>query len=74
MSPSGRRAGTVVAFDEHVGLGQVEAAAGGRRYRFHCTQIAGGSRRIEVGVRVSFELLAGKGGAWEAADLRTAGG
>jgi cold shock CspA family protein len=64
-----RRSGSVVSFDEAVGLGTV-ATAGGGSYPFHCTQIADGSRRIPVGVDVSFVVVAGRGGQWEAGDLR----
>ena len=66
---SGRRSGTVAEFDENVGLGSV-AATGGQRYPFHCTQIAGGSRTIDVGARVTFTVIPGRGGVWEAGDLR----
>jgi hypothetical protein len=73
-----RLVGAVVAFDDKVGRGDVETepAAGpnGRsrpvRYSFHSTQIADGSRRVAVGARVSFELVPGRGGRWEAAALR----
>lgn len=47
--------GVVVEFDEHVGLGIVESAAG-VRYPFHCTQIADGSRTIESQTRVTFDV------------------
>jgi cold shock CspA family protein len=74
---AGRRRGVVVAFDDQVGLGEVALTpadpAKGGRLRFHCTQIAGGSRTIAVGATVSFETLAGRGGQWEAADLRVEG-
>ena len=66
---SDRRSGTVEEFDENVGLGSV-AAAGGGRYPFHCTQIAGGSRTIEAGANVTFSVIPGHGGVWEAGDLR----
>ena len=66
---SQRRAGTVAEFDEGVGLGAV-AGAGGERYPFHCTQIAGGSRTIDVGASVTFTVIPGHGGVWEAGDLR----
>jgi cold shock CspA family protein len=66
-----RLAGQVAAFDEAAGLGEVTAA--GKRYQFHCTQIADGSRTIPAGVAVTFRLLAGRGGRWEASDLRTVG-
>jgi len=57
--------GRVVAFDEHVGLGEVEGDDG-RRYGFHCTQIADGSRTVAVGAEVTFEVVAGHLGRWEA--------
>jgi cold shock CspA family protein len=50
-----RLTGTVVEFDEHVGLGVVEAAE--QRYPFHCTQIADGTRTIAVGTAVSFDVV-----------------
>lgn len=65
--------GLVVDFDEGVGLGQIEAeeaAGAGGRYRFHCTQIVDGSRVVAPGTRVSFRVVAGRGGQWEAADIR----
>jgi cold shock CspA family protein len=73
-----RLVGTVVGFDEVVGLGDIEAGEAGpggggegtRRFPFHCTQIADGSRTVAVGTRVSFGVLAGRAGRWEAADIR----
>ncbi len=59
--------GVVTEFDEARGLGTVEAE--GRAYPFHCTQIAGGTRSIAVGTRVSFEVRPGGMGRWEAATL-----
>ena len=76
--------GRVAAFDAAVGLGEVEVAGGGgvggvggsgggggggERYGFHCTQIADGSRTIEVGTEVSFSLMPGRLGRWEAAGV-----
>jgi cold shock CspA family protein len=55
-------------FDEHVGLGHVDADDG-RRLLFHCVEIADGTRTIPVGQAVEFELRR-KFGADEAADLR----
>jgi cold shock CspA family protein len=60
--------GTVVAFDEHRGYGTVRAADG-RELFFHCTAIADGSRKIPVGAEVSFAVVPGHHGRWEAADL-----
>jgi cold shock CspA family protein len=63
--------GSVADFDPAVGWGTV-AEADGRRWGFHCTQIADGSRVIDVGAPVTFELVSGHRGAWEAARLRPA--
>lgn len=60
--------GKVIEFDEYVGLGEVEDA-NGVRYLFHCVEIADGSRTIEVGTDVEFDLLV-KFGREEAAQLR----
>ena len=62
-------AGTVVAFDAHRGLGELEDE-NGRRYPFHCTRIADGSRDIPVGVKVEFILAPGPLGRWEAVAIR----
>jgi cold shock CspA family protein len=64
--------GTVVAFDATRGLGEVEDGEG-RRFPFHCTRIADGSRDIPIGAKVSFEVAPGHLGRWEAVDLQTAG-
>lgn len=61
--------GVVTAFDEPAGIGTV-TADGGDEHPFHCTAIADGSRTIEVGARVAFEVVPGRQGRWEAADLR----
>lgn len=60
--------GRVVEFDEHVGLGVVEGGDG-RRYPFHCTQIADGSRTVPVGAAVEFEVVPYLG-QWQAARIR----
>ena len=64
----GRR-GTVTSFDQSVGLGVI-TGVDGVDHRFHCIEIADGSRSIEIGVQVDFDLLA-KFGRWEAANIRT---
>ncbi|MHB1534230.1 MAG: cold shock domain-containing protein [Acidimicrobiales bacterium] len=62
------RAGVVETFDVDVGLGRLRAdEAGQALFPFHCTQIADGSRSIEVGTRVTFTVVPGRGGRWEAA-------
>jgi hypothetical protein len=69
--------GEVVEFDPGVGLGAVltdaDRSAERRRHPFHCTRIAGGSRTIDVGTRVSFRFLAGRHGVWEAAAITPSG-
>lgn len=62
--------GTVTQFDEYVGLGEVETADG-RTYLFHCVEISDGSRAIEVGTVVEFDLMT-KFGRDEASQLRPA--
>lgn len=62
--------GTVVEFDREVGLGEVRATDG-TVYPFHCIVIADGSRTVEVGAAVAFELLP-KLGRWEATAIRPA--
>ena len=57
-------------FDEAKGYGAVEDAETGTRYFFHCTQIADGSRTVETGASVEFDVVAGLRGRWEAAALR----
>ena len=64
-----RRQGHVVEFDAETGLGVVEADDG-ERHAFHCIEIADGTRDVQVGAPVDFDLLP-KFGRWEAADLRT---
>ena len=60
--------GRVASFDGHVGLGDIDAHDGSR-HLFHCIGIADGSRSIEVGAEVDFELLA-KLGRYEATSIR----
>jgi cold shock CspA family protein len=60
--------GTVTAFDDPRGLGEV-TADDGAVYSFHCTAIADGTRTIEVGTAVEFELTP-RLGAYEATDMR----
>ena len=57
--------GVVTAFDDPRGLGEV-TAEDGTTYPFHCTAIADGSRTIEAGTAVRFEVVAGRRGRWEA--------
>jgi CspA family cold shock protein len=61
--------GVVTEFDEPAGFGTVTAEDGEAHF-FHCTAIADGTRTIDVGAKVRFEVVAGRQGRWEAADLR----
>jgi len=66
----GAGTGVVVEFDDDRGLGTVRDE-NGTEYPFHCTAIADGSRTIEVGATVRFDVTAGQLGRWEAAELRS---
>jgi cold shock CspA family protein len=61
--------GVVVAFDERRGLGTIEAD--GTAYPFHCTALVDGSRTVDVGAAVTFEVWAAGMGRWEAAGIRS---
>jgi cold shock CspA family protein len=61
--------GTVATFDDHAGLGTVRGGDG-RSWPFHCTAITDGTRTIEVGTAVTFAVAPGRGGAWEAVEVR----
>jgi cold shock CspA family protein len=76
------RIGVVSAFDEARGLGTVTlrddpARAGtgrpGQSWSFHCTAIADGTRTIDVGTPVAFELKPGHLGRMEATQVTKLG-
>lgn len=57
----GRRyVGSVVRFDDAEGLGAVDAE--GVDVGFHCTEIADGTRTIDVGAHVTFALALRRSG------------
>lgn len=60
--------GTVANFDDATGWGVV-ATEDEATYPFHCTAIAGGTRTIEADTLVSFWLVPGHRGQWEAAGV-----
>ncbi|MGH8998678.1 MAG: cold-shock protein [Acidimicrobiia bacterium] len=60
--------GVVDSFDAARGLGEIHAD--GAVYPFHCTQIADGSRHVEVGAPVEFTVAPGPRGRWEAVGIR----
>lgn len=59
--------GSVTAFDPDAGLGTVHGDDG-IDYRFHCVEIADGTRTIDVGTAVEFRRIA-KLGTYEAGCL-----
>lgn len=61
-------AGSVTEFDDPRGIGVV-TGDDGTTYPFHCTAIADGSRRIDVGVAVTFVARPGHLGHVEASDI-----
>jgi cold shock CspA family protein len=63
--------GKVTEFDEQRGLGEI-TADDATVYPFHCTVIADGTRTIEVGTTVDFEVVPGRLGKWEAAEVKPA--
>jgi cold shock CspA family protein len=63
--------GRVDAYDPRCGLGSVERDDG-HRFGFHCTAITDGSRDIPVGATVTFRVVPGHLGDWEAATIRSA--
>ena len=67
-STMGTKTGTVTAFDEARGLGEI-TADGGEVHHFHCTGIADGSRTVEVGTPVRFGIIPGRLGRWEAWEI-----
>ncbi len=52
-------------FDQAVGTGEIESDDR-RIYPFHCTEIADGSRSIDVATRVVFQISVGRQGRDEA--------
>ena len=67
---SASRTGIVTAFDADVGWGAI-TATDGTEFGFHCIAIADGTRRIELGAAVTFDLLP-KLGRYEATAIRPA--
>lgn len=55
----------MTAFDEPRGLGEI-TGEDGATYPFHCTGIADGSRTIDEGAEVRFDVIPGRLGRWEA--------
>ena len=64
--------GIVESFDDPRGIGVIRAN-GGAGYGFHCTSIAGEGRTIAEGVEVTFTVVPGRHGQWEASGIHPAG-
>ena len=64
--------GQVASFDDPRGYGTVVADDGRGPWFFHCTAIADGTRTIAEGAHVTFEVVAGHLGRYEAVDIRPA--
>jgi cold shock CspA family protein len=62
--------GTVVSFDDAKGFGTVREDPTAEEHFFHCTAIADGTRTIEVGTVVSFDVVPGRNGQWEARAIK----
>jgi cold shock CspA family protein len=60
--------GTVAEFVDPKGYGTIRAD-GGAEYFFHCTRIADGTRTIDTGALVTFTVVPGHRGRYEAADI-----
>ncbi len=60
--------GVVASFDEQKGYGTIRDGRGTELF-FHCTAIADGSRTIDEGTGVTFRVVAGDLGRWEAAEV-----
>jgi cold shock protein len=66
------REGVVTAFDEPRGLGTIDADDGAT-YPFHCTALVDGTRTVDEGTVVTFEVRPGRMGRWEAARIEKVG-
>jgi cold shock CspA family protein len=64
--------GRVTAFDARRGLGTVADAAG-LEFDFHATALTDGSRRVEPGTEVTFSVVPGHRGRYEARGVSAVG-
>ncbi|MFN8015154.1 MAG: hypothetical protein U0R17_00935 [Acidimicrobiia bacterium] len=60
--------GEVLAFDEHVGLGEIETKDE-RLLPFHCINIADGTRKIALHAKVEFKVHFHPRGRYEAVEI-----
>jgi cold shock CspA family protein len=68
-SSGGLQLGVVDYYDAVRGVGAVAGGEGPGPYRFHCTAIADGSRKIDAGTHVAFTVAAALGGVLEAVSV-----
>ena len=61
--------GVVSSWDDHGGYGTVRDDDTGAEHFFHCTAIVDGSRTIDEGTRVTFDVVPGRLGRWEAENV-----
>ena len=66
---AGPRHGRVTSFDPGRGIGTVAQDGTGHVFEFHATAIADGSRTIDEGAAVSFSVVPGHRGRYEARSL-----
>ena len=62
----------MASFDDPAGYGLIRADDG-REFFFHCTAIADGTRQIDEGATVTFDVVPGRLGRWEAAAIVSSG-
>ena len=67
-TPLAPQRGVVAHFDDPRGLGIVRSDSG-HEYPFHCAAIADGTRTVDEGARVRWNVVPGRLGRWEAADI-----
>ena len=64
--------GRVTAFDARRGLGTITDVAGAE-FDFHATALTDGSRRVEAGTEVTFSVVPGHRGRYEARGVSAVG-
>jgi cold shock CspA family protein len=64
----------VTSFDARRGWGTVTATVTGAEFEFHATALVDGSRRIDPGTRVVFDVVPGHRGRYEARGLTVLSG
>jgi cold shock CspA family protein len=67
------RTGSVVSFTRDAGAGEILDSKSGREVFFHATQLTDGTRTIDVGTAVEFDLVPGGRGRYEAVRVKAVG-